>query len=417
MVNRVNCGCSNGVIDGFSVGGDREKCDTSEKCVKNKCWISGDDSCGDFNEEECDEQNGFWCGNKTECNYDKIEKICNNDNYDECLDCGFVNNFDKLLDLGCTADDINDYCDENPSPGPSPPPPPSGDIPKIGMNIDSTTVTKFNKNLPNLGNWYDDINIPGQIDRKVKMVRVFASGKYNTDLPEIINWCVNNNIYIYLGIYLRGGQDCASIKDRIDYLSGQYYNNKINFDKYVVAISVGNEVYLEKVDSVSLINCGINYCRELIKINKLPNKPITTTFDGGIVNDSYIFREDIQGLLNNLDFISYNTYAWWGGSTIENALLTFKGMIAKIREAMEKQNINKELWVAETGWPHALNNKEDERNNKKNAIKHYKEIIDLFSNDKFTFNGKNYDIPDKLFYFSYNDTQGVGWGLEETYKF
>jgi len=336
----------------------------------------------------------------------------------QCLDC--VNNqankdccccIGQRAGFNCSYVCVNP-CDKSP-------PPPSGGIPKIGMNIDNTTNQNF-MTLPNSGDWYDDITIPGQTDKKVKMVRVFASGEYNQNWKQIINWCVNNNIYIFLGIYIRGPQDCNSIKSRIDYLSSQYLQNKRNFDKYVVAISVGNECERElgATESISRITCGIEYCRYLIASHPpgLPNKPVTTTFDAGLVNEKNKLRDDFSQLIPRLDFISCNLYPWFAEVKIENALETLKAMIAKIRKVMNatEQLKNKELWLTETGWAWTGN----DNSTQDKAKQYYTDVIKLFTKDTFTLKGDltKYQTPNKLFYFAYNDAGNEHFGLEQTYS-
>lgn len=353
----------------------------------------------------------------------KLSEVCEQrKSAGACFTC-IGQNQHIMREAGCMQRDFTEYCageDESP---------------KFGFNVDSSAAVNFKLTNYNGGNWYESPSgiMETQGDSRIKMVRLFAS-----DCPgsvcwrDVIDYCMKNEIYVFLGIYVRqqGGPDgVQSIQNRINTLSEMYKANREKFDKYVIAISVGNECEPDGDNCNRNIKEGISYCRDLISQQSLPDVLLTTTLNNTrlISDNSDYLRADVIKLLTEkddkgrdyLDFISFNPYPYWAGVSITDAITTFKGMISKTRKALAARPEygdakEKQLWVAETGWEHG--GPHGGRGHPEDLKNYYRDIIELCKEDTFTYEGETVKTPDKVFLYSLKDAGIESFGIDPAFN-
>jgi hypothetical protein len=342
IVNRVNCGCSNGVINGFSVGCEKgpvmcnPTADPPQNCPGEKdgrpipCPQCGYPAC------ECPTSPGpsptpSPTPGPQSCE-DELNELCGPIDVKgidrrtfECTDCIQKN---RSTLNGCDNDIITNWVKNVCIPGPSPPP---GDLTCINSNFKGICIDDFSATI-NPNSWFGDDASKFKWPLTNYPIKVIRTYNWN-DMKEWVIWALKNDIKVLLGVT---NTDNITTKEK-EYLK----DNKKN----IIGIVYWNE---PKYNSDA--NAGPSILKDV-----LPNIPSMISYTHRNVNDydtinDNILAVNIYGLYGNMcccddcsesnDQNTLNTQLPWNKGTI----------LIKSFDDIFNAHPNIRLWITETGW-------------------------------------------------------------------
>lgn len=249
---------------------------------------------------------------------------------------------------------------------------------------------------------------------------------YNLNTPEWIEWFVENNISVMVGITLDDYQN------ELDAFSVAYLaadsGLKGLYDQYIIAIGVGNE----NVDKrIADRNSGMLYAKTLISNSDLPmNAKVTTVLSvlprwitPTYPPDEAKFTDDFKQLLQNLEIVCFNMYDAY--STISqplnvrlswmsqppNILSIMLNVFGAMRFAMASAGISYlPFWCVETGWESVPGL---QGASVPNLETYYNNFLNFNMEEEFYPQEAQHSVlpPDKIFYFTIRDVRGETFGL------
>lgn len=195
---------------------------------------------------------------------------------------------------------------------------------------------------------------------------------YNLNTPNWIEWFVENNISVMVGITL------ADHQNELDTFSADYLaaNSELKelYDIYIVAIGVGNE---RPIGEIADMNAGMQYAKGLRTSGDLPNGALITTVLEELpvwITDTFPppaarFTNNFKLLIPEIEIVCFNMYdgytnpgqpdivrlSWCSMPNDGKFSITLNAFGA-MRFAMEFTSIDfpkildTPFWCTETGW-------------------------------------------------------------------
>lgn len=227
-----------------------------------------------------------------------------------------------------------------------------------------------------------------------------------------VKWLLQNKIHVMVGITLE------TYKEELDTLSQDYATSETMYDTYVLALAVGNE---QSVDKLEQIQAGINYAKLLISQGKLPETKVTSVLkdDSDWILNTYspsqaVFTNSFTQLVPYLDIICFNMYdAYYAPANVpvstklswisdeSDKSVTLNGFGA-VRYAMSKQSYNKPFWCTEVGWQWPAVSDNNPSNSQQNLKTFYNNFLGFDMSASFLPEQclSIVNPPDRIFYFT-----------------
>lgn len=296
----------------------------------------------------------------------------------------------------------------------------SSDFSLKGYNLDDATAALD----PSFGSfpqfWLKTINSP---------LSSFRTYHYTLKTPEWIEWGVQNNLRVMIGITLK------DYEAELNQLSSDYIAAnqilKSQYDSYVIAIAIGNE---EPPSKISDLNNGMLYAKNLRgklprnalittvlaeSNTKTPNEPLPYWIDPTFPPMNAVFTNNFLTLSPNLEIICFNLYGGYYTSSVPidvrlswNDPSVTLNEFAAVRFAMEKTNLTQPFWCTEIGWQSSGDIPGSTIPN-----------LEAFYTNFLKFNIKNPNgfysaqstvttySPDRIFYFTIRDANNETFGI------
>jgi exo-beta-1,3-glucanase (GH17 family) len=184
--------------------------------------------------------------------------------------------------------------------------------------------------FPSQAQILEDLTI---LQKNWKLIRVYGSDKHSETVLEVIR---RNKlgIKVMLGIWVDGRPGHESLSAE-QLAAGIRLANQYN--KIVVAVSVGNEILVSWSDHKLTEERAIEYVEQVKKAVKCP---VT-------VADDYLYWQQPEAkLADHADFITVHTYPIWGHEDIDTAMPT----TIRLYENVRKAHPGKTIVLGEAGW-------------------------------------------------------------------
>ncbi|KAG7076003.1 glycoside hydrolase family 17 protein [Colletotrichum scovillei] len=217
--------------------------------------------------------------------------------------------------------------------------------------------------------------LAGADDKNFTSARLYTSIQCNNTYDPTSSWAeptsaykaaIDSNTKILVGLWASAGSQMYI--NELRSLTAAYMQYGEAFTNLVIGISVGSEdlyrhlsgltgKYVGVGADASVIVGYIADLRSLIKqsIPPLANKPIghVDTYTAWILPEN-------AAVVEAVDWLGHNSFPYWESdknNTIENAPDLFISALDQTREVAARSTSacgnGKEVWVTETGWPHA----------------------------------------------------------------
>ncbi|KAI9840315.1 MAG: glycoside hydrolase 3 protein [Thelocarpon superellum] len=157
---------------------------------------------------------------------------------------------------------------------------------------------------------------------------------------NIIPACKQAGFKVILGIWPDADDTYNSGKSAVQ-AAVSTYGDKLS--DYVYAITVGSETIYRGNFTAATLNPKINEIKDIVGDIPVGTADSWTSYQSGALND----------VITNpkVDILLANGFAFWQGSTNENATQVFLDDIAQAQGIVQKLGPGKHFMVGETGWP------------------------------------------------------------------
>jgi exo-beta-1,3-glucanase (GH17 family) len=166
-----------------------------------------------------------------------------------------------------------------------------------------------------------------------KLIRLYGSDQHSQDVLEVIQRN-KMDLKVLLGIWLDGREGYESGNTE-QLATGIRMANQ--FNKIVIAVSVGNEILVSWSDHKLTEDNAIAYVEQ---VKQAVRCPVT-------VADDFLYWQQPQAkLTDHVDFITMHTYPEWGHEDIDTAMAS----TVKDYESVRKAHPGKTIVLGEAGW-------------------------------------------------------------------